>query len=265
MLWRHEIRVIALFLLAFGLHQAGIFVLGINSFFGWLLSLIYVVVTLIAILFIKGQRSRFSQHGFLLPGGVGRYLAVAVFFGFVYVFIIIFLPGAISGFDALPGALLSLDTFLTGGSIVLASIASETVFRGYVQTEVEADHGFYIALILVSSMFALYMLPVTTYFAGDLTGILRGLLPLLAESVFLCAFFKESKTLLCPIAFTATVEMLKVFTPLEALTGDYTLPFMIVTYIVLIPVMQSFVGDVRQQDERLDSTPVPDSEEDDAT
>jgi membrane protease YdiL (CAAX protease family) len=229
------------------------------------LSLIYLIVTLAAVFFIRRQGSRFSQHGFLIPRGFGRFLSMSIFFGFLFVFIILFIPGAISGFEALPGSPVSLDTFLTSGSILLASIASETVFRGYIQTEVEADHGFYVALILASSMFALYMLPVTTYFTGDLTGILRGLLPLLAESVFLCAFFKESKTLLCPIAFTATVEMLKLFTPLEALTGDYTLPLMIVTYVILIPVMQSFVGDVRQQDERLDSKPVRDSEEDDAT
>ena len=256
MLWRHETRVIALFLLAFGLHQAGISVLGINSFFGWFLSLMYVAVTLIAILFIKRQHSQFSQHGFLLPDGVGRYLAVAVFFGFVYVFIVIFLPGAISGFDALPGALLSLDTFLTGGSIVLASIASETVFRGYMQNELEPDHGFYVTLVVVSALFTLYMFPIVQYWTSSLAEIASGLLPFLAEGVFLCFFFKETKTLLCPIAFVATVGLLMTFTPLEALSSDYTLAFTFVTYIVLIPVMQSFVADVRHQDERRDDTAI---------
>lgn len=263
MLKRSDARVIVLFLLAFALHQAGIFVIGINGSFGWFLSLTYVAAALITVLFVRKQHSQFSQHGFLLSSGAGRQLAMAVFFGFVYVFILIFLPGAISGFDALPGASLSLSTFLTGGSILLAGIASETVFRGYVQTELEADHGFYVAVVAVSILFTLYMFPIASYWTGSLTGLIGGMLPLLAESVFLCFFFKETKTLLCPMAFATTVGLLMTFTPLEALSSDYSLAFSFATYIVLIPIMQSFVADVRHQGERRDDTAMVDSEKDD--
>jgi membrane protease YdiL (CAAX protease family) len=261
MLRRPEARIVALFLLAFALHQAGVFVFGLNGSFGWLLSAMYVAIALTAILFIRRGGSQFRQHGFLLPSGVGRYLAMAAFFGFVYVFILIFIPGAMSGFDAFPGVPLSWDTFLTAGSIVLASIASETVFRGYIQTELEADHGFYVALTAVSILFALYMYPIASFWTGNFADLISGLLPFLAESVFLGFFLKETKTLLCPMVFTAAVGLLMVFTPLEALNQDYTLALSIVTFIVLIPVMQSFVADVRHQDERRDDTAVVESED----
>ncbi len=256
-----EAKAIALFVLAFVLHQAGIFVYGNNSSFGWFLSLMYVAVALCAVLFIKRESSQFSKHGFLLPGGAGRYVAMAVFFGFVYAFIIIFIPGAISGFDAFPGASLSWGTFLTAGSILLASIASETVFRGYVQTELEADRGFYVAAIVVSALFTLYMFPIASYWTGSLTDLIGALLPFLAESAFLCFFFKEAKTILCPVVFTATVGLLMTFTPLEALNRDYTLALSIVAYVILIPIMQSFVADVGHQDERRDDTAIVESED----
>jgi hypothetical protein len=109
-------------------------------------------------------------------------------------------------------------------------------------------------------MFTLYMLPITLYSALDLTEFLRQALPLFTASVFLCFLFKEARTLLCPIAFAATVTILITFTPLEATAVEYTAPVMIVTYVVLIPIMQSFVADVREQNARLEATPVVDSE-----
>ncbi len=261
MLRRPEAKVIALFVLAFVLHQAGISVYGNNSSYGWFLSLMYVAVALCAVLFIKREGSQFSQHGFLLPGGAGRYMAMAIFFGFVYVFIIIFIPGAMSGFDAFPGASLSWETFLISGSILLASIASETVFRAYIQTELEADHGFYVAAIVVSALFTMYMFPIASYWTGSLTDLIGGLLPFLAQSAFLCFFFKETKTILCPLVFTTTVGLLMKFTPLEALNRDYTLALSIVTYVMLIPIMQSFVADVQRQDQRRDDTAIVSSED----
>jgi uncharacterized membrane protein YccC len=105
------------------------------------------------------------------------------------------------------------------------------------------------------------MYPIASFWTGNFADLISGLLPFLAESVFLVFFFKETKTLLCPMVFTAAVGLLMVFTPLEALNQDYTLALSFVTFIVLIPVMQSFVADVRHQDERRDDTAVVESED----
>jgi hypothetical protein len=110
-------------------------------------------------------------------------------------------------------------------------------------------------------MFTVFMIPVTKYFAGDLPSLLSSAFPFFAESVFLCFFFKETRTILCPMSFVATVTFLLTFTPLEASAGDFTVPLVVGTYLVLIPVMQSFVGEVRQQNRRLDQTPIMEPEQ----
>jgi len=188
-------------------------------------------------------------------------LTISFFLAVLYVIVVLFVPGGLSGFEALPGVPWSWELLFSGGSILLASLAAETVFRGYAQTKLTDVFGFSVALVTVSAMFTLYMLPVTLYLASDLMQLLGQALPLFAASVFLCFFFKETKTLLCPIAFAATVALLTRFTPLEATSLEYTNPFMIVTYIVLIPIMQSFVADVKEQNARLEATAVDDSEQ----
>ena len=253
-------RCVVLFLLVFGLHQGVEFLINADPSLGWLRAPTFFTIALVAILFVKAEGSGFREHGFLIPCGAKRLLTISLFLAVLFVLMTLFVPGAMSMFEAVPGALWSWELLFAGGSILLASVAAETVFRGYVQTNLTDAYGFSIALITVSVMFTLYMLPITLYSALDLTEFLRQALPLFTASVFLCFLFKEARTLLCPIAFAATVTILITFTPLEATAVEYTAPVMIVTYVVLIPIMQSFVADVREQNARLEATPVVDSE-----
>jgi hypothetical protein len=109
-------------------------------------------------------------------------------------------------------------------------------------------------------MFTLYMLPITLYFTAGSAELLRRSLPLLAESVFLCFFFRETKTLLCPIAFATTVTLLETFTPLEPTATEYTALVSLMCYIFLVPIMHAFMDGVRQQNARLDAIPEVESE-----
>jgi membrane protease YdiL (CAAX protease family) len=167
-------------------------------------------------------------------------------------------PGGISGFEALPGAPISWDLLFTCGNTLLAVIGAETVFRGYIQTDLENAYGFSVALTVVSIMFTLYMLPISSYSTVDSGGLIRLSLPFLAGSIFLCYFFKETKTLLCPIAFATMVTLLEAFTPLVPTSSDYTALVSVVCYIFFVPIMQSFMEDVREQNARLE--PIPEVE-----
>lgn len=249
-------RCAMLFLFAFALHQSGVFFFNADPSLGWFLGLMLFLIAFATFLVIRWEGSSLADYGFLVPKRSNRLLTISVFFGVVFAFTVLFLPGALSGFEALPGTPIDWDFLLKIGSILLASVATEMAFRGYVQTEIQDMHGFNVAFVVVSIMFTLYMLPVTQYFAGDVPSLLGSVFLLFAESVFLCFFFKETKTILCPTLFVATVTFLRTFTPLEAAGGDFTIPLAVVTYLVLIPVMQSFVDEVRQHDLRLAEVPI---------
>jgi len=257
----HVNRSFILFALALGLRQTSDFISNSNPTFGWVSTLALFVIALIPFIFLTTGKSSFGRHGFVTPKGARRLLVMSLFLAVLYVLIIIFVAGGSSGFEALPAASLSWNLFFAGGSILLASIAAETIFRGYVQTELTNAYDFFTALIAVSAMFTLYTLPITLYFTSDSTTILGQLLPVFAESVFLCFLFAETKTLFCPIAFSATVTLLQTFTPLQAASSQYSTLLPVITYAILIPVMQSFTSQVKEQNARLDETPVEDSDQ----
>ena len=255
------IRCFILFALALGLHQTLDLISNTNPSLSWVSTFALFVTALIPFLFLTAERSSFGQHGFVTPKRARRLLTMSLFLAVLYDLIILFVPGFSSGFEAIPAAPVSWNLFFTSGSILLASIAAETIFRGYVQTELANVYEFFTALIVVSAMFTLYTLPITLYFTSDSATILGQLLPVFAESVFLCFLFAETKTLWCPIAFSATVTLLQTFTPLQAASDQYATLLPIITYAVLILLMQSFVAEVREQNARLDETPVEDSDE----
>jgi membrane protease YdiL (CAAX protease family) len=255
------IKCSILFTLALGLRQTSDLISNTSPSLGWVSTLALFVTALIPFLFLTAERSSFGQHGFLTPKGARRLLVMSLFLAVLYGLIILFLPGGGSGFEAVPAVPLSWNLFFAGGSILLTSIAAETIFRGYVQTELANVYEFFTALIVVSAMFTLYTLPITLYFTSNSATILGQLLPVFAESVFLCFLFAETKTLLCPIAFSATVTLLQTFTPLQAASSQYSSLLAVITYAVLVMIMQSYVAHVKEQNARLDETPVEDSDQ----
>lgn len=244
------------FALAFALRQAALFFFTTEPYASGFRSLVSLGIVSITVAFIKAERLDFREHGFHVPKRANRLLATSLFLAVLYVIIVIFLPGASSGFEAFPSAPISLDLLFATGTILLAAIAAETVLRGYVQTNLDNAYGFYPALIAVSLMFTLYTLPTTVYSTADSTELIRLLLPILAEGAFLCFFFKETKTLLCPIAFAATVTILETFTPLQPTATDYATVVSILGYIFLIPLMHVLMDEFRQQKARSNAAPI---------
>jgi membrane protease YdiL (CAAX protease family) len=213
------------------------------------------------VLFIRFESLGFREHGFLIPKRAKRLLSISLFLAFLYVLVALFVPGSISGFEASPSVPVSWALLFSAGSIVLAVIAAETVFRGYIQTEFEKALGTYGSITVVSVLFTLYMIPITLYSIPGSTELVRLSLPLLTGSLFLCFFFRETKTLLCPIAFAATATILETITPLEPTAVEYTTLVSLMCYIFLVPIMQMFIAEVKEQNARSEVVPDLDSED----
>ncbi len=158
------IKCFMVFALAFGLRQATVFFLFSTPYENAAGSLASFGITLMTVLFIRFGGSSFRERGFQMRKRAKRLLTVSVFLAFLYVLVVIFVPGGISGFEAVPSAPISWGLLLSAGSIVLAVVAAETVFRGYVQTDLEKAFGSYVSMAVVSLMFTLYMLPITLVF-----------------------------------------------------------------------------------------------------
>jgi membrane protease YdiL (CAAX protease family) len=257
----YVIRCFMVFALAFGLRQATVFFLGNGPYEEGVGSLTSLVIVSMTVLLIKAEGSGFRKHGLHLPKRANRLLAISLFLAVFYVLIVIFVPGGISGFEAIPAAPISWEMLFTGASVLLAAVAAETLFRGYIQISLESAYDFPTALVVVTLMFTLYMLPIRLYFTNDSGEFIRESLPLLAESVFLCFFFREAKTLLCPIVFPATVTLLEEFTPLEPTAKDYITLVSLLSYIFLVVIMEAFMDEIKQQNTRLEPVAVIEPEQ----
>jgi membrane protease YdiL (CAAX protease family) len=255
------VKCFIVFALAFVVRQAAVAFFSNTAYETGVGSLASFVILLIPVLALRFAGGGFRERGFVIPKRANRLFSVSLFLAFVYVLVVIFVPGSVSGFEAGPGVPISWGLLFSAGSIVLAVFAAEAVFRGYVQTGLEKAFGSYVSFAVVSVLFTLYMLPISVYFIADSAEVIRLALPLLAEGLFLCFFFRETRTLLCPIAFAATATILVAITPLEPTAVEYTTLFSLICYIFLVPVMQMFVAEVKEQDARSDVVPDLDSED----
>lgn len=234
------IKCFFLFILTFGLQQIRSAFSYISPSAEWLQSIIFLVATCIPILIIKTEGASFREYGFLIPEGISRYFWASLFLAFFYVCTIIFLPGSVVGLEASPPVSISLSFFLTTASILLSSVAAETVFRGYIQTSLTNAYGFAQALIISSIMFTLYMLPMPLYVEVGSTMFFHTAPSLFAESIFLGIFFKKTKTLICSITYSTSATFLYTFTPLKPITSEYAILILVIPYIFFVLIMQFF-------------------------
>lgn len=199
-------------------------------------SLVYMTFTSVSLILIKVSKSNFREYGFLLPEDLGGYISISLILALVYVLITIFLPGSVDGFEAFPAF---PATRVLGGTVesLFASLASESVFRGYIQTIFTKAHGFLKALLVSSVMFTLYNFSFLPYTSFDMVIIFSNALFFLFQGIFLGFFFQETGTLICPIMFYTTVSFVYCFTPLKAVTTEsINLLLKITAYIILNPL-----------------------------
>jgi membrane protease YdiL (CAAX protease family) len=198
--------------------------------------LAYITFTSVSLILIKANKSNFREYGFLIPEDPGGYLSISLILALVYVLITIFLPGNVGGFEAFP-AFPATYVFAGAAESLLASVASESVFRGYIQTNLTKAYGFLQALLISSVMFALCSFSFLSYVGLDTAIVFSNSLFFLFQGIFLGVFFQRTGTLMCPITFYTAVSFMYYFTPLKPVaTEPVNLLLKITAYIILSPL-----------------------------
>jgi membrane protease YdiL (CAAX protease family) len=197
--------------------------------------LVYIVFTSVSLILIKTSKSSFREYGFLIPEDFSGYVSTSLVLALFYILITIFLPGSFSGFEAFPSV---SATHVLRGTIesLLASVASESVFRCCIQTTFKKTHGFLKALLVSSVMFALYNFQFLSYATLDTVIAFNNVLFFFFQGIFLGFFFQETSTLICPITFYTAVSFVYYYTPLKAVTSEFVhFSLKITAYIILNP------------------------------
>jgi membrane protease YdiL (CAAX protease family) len=195
--------------------------------------LAYITFTSVSLILIKANRSNFREYGFLIPEDLGGYLSISLILAVVYVLITIFLQGSVGGFEAFPA---SPATHVFAGTVesLLASVASESVFRGYIQTSLTKVYGFLQALLISSVMFALCSFPFLSYVGLHTAIVFSNSIFFLFKGIFLGVFFQRTGTLICPITFCTGLSFIFYFTPLKPVASEpVNLLLKIMAYIII--------------------------------
>ncbi len=223
-----------LFLLVFGLWQAMHVLIHFFMPPYGIRALIYLAIQVISlsvsVLLIKRKDRDFQEHGFWWPENPGIYIAVSMLLAMLYGFITIFPPGSFMGFELSP---LNSQLPLEIVNALLAAVASESIFRGYIQRDLTRAYGFLPALCIGSVMFSLHAIPLTSIPELDSNYIFTEISSLFIKGVFLGLFFQVIRTLVCPVTFHV-VLLLQNLTPLKAAaTGYVALFFQVIAYSFL--------------------------------
>jgi len=177
-----------------------------------------ITYIIVLVLLIRKENSNFREYGFLWPEETRKYMAISLLLAVLYSFVTIFVPGFFAGYDVFPSSF-STEAFSPVLLALVAVIASETIFRGYIQSKLTKLSGFSSALLTTSVMFTLYELP---FWPFNLFRFFPEFLSLFALGIFLGILLYRTKTLLCPVIFYFTFSVLKLFTPLRAIASEYS-------------------------------------------
>lgn len=237
-----------LFLFVFGVRQVIDVLTYVYLLSGWLQHFVYILAQMlfavVSILLTKVKGGGFRDHGFLIPDDLSGCLSISLFLALVYVLTTIFLPGSLMGFEAFPPASISYFSLEVLNSL-LASFAIESVFRGYIQTNLTKAYGFFPALCISSVMSAVHNFSFVSfsysYTKPDIV-IVFYTLSFFTEGIFLGFFFQRTNTLVCPIVFGTVASPLYRFTPLKVpqklMTEHMSSLFKVIAYIILVPLVQ---------------------------
>jgi membrane protease YdiL (CAAX protease family) len=169
------------------------------------------------VLLMRKSSSNFGGYGYLWPEEPRKYIAISLLLAVLYSFVTIIIPGVFAGYDVFPSVSFT-EFFLVILLALVASFASETIFRGYIQSRLTKLGGFPSALLTTSIMFALYELTLLPF---NLFHFFYEILVFLAVGIFLGILFYRTKTLLCPIIFYFTISIFKSLVTVRAITSEY--------------------------------------------
>lgn len=222
---RHTFSSIILFLIVFVLWQIyyliHISIAEIPVLYTYALYFaIYIASFALFLSFVKFGKSSLSEHGFKEPANTRQCLTLSVLF-IIFYLILTLLPGFIWGFSSPPYPHTFFYFVFTILNAIIVSIATESIFRGYIFKNMIGEQGFFTSLYASSIMFSLYQIPIPTLatLAPDriVTYIFTDIMPIFAAGLFLGFFFyKTGWSLLGPVAFRIGILLYLFLPPIMA-------------------------------------------------
>jgi membrane protease YdiL (CAAX protease family) len=189
-----------------------------EQFLPFLYLTVQIIYIGILVSLIRRENSSFRTYGFVWPEETKKYVAAILLLVASYAFIASFLPGIFEGYNVFP-TLSFTALFSLISSTLIATFASETIFRGYLQTKLTELAGFPRALVLTSIMFSLFEL---SFLPFDPSHIIFNGLSLFILGLFLGILYYRTKTLLCPMIFYFVISILNPIMSVEAVAPEYS-------------------------------------------
>lgn len=240
-----------LFVIVFGLWQAYYLVHASIREIPILYTYIFYVVIYLACLaafalFIQLAKSAFREHGFKEPTNISQCLTLSLF-SVIFFLLVTLAPGFTWGFGS-PSFPYTFSYFTFSIlNAILISLATESVFRGYIFRNLTKNHGFFTSLYVSSILFSLYQIPLTTLAGVSVDRIITytftDILPPFAMGIFLGFFFyKTGWSLLGPIIFRVGVLLYLFFPPVMATPPWWMkLTFEVAAYASLIVILEATI------------------------
>ena len=227
----------------------------ISSVYLLYLAIPAIIVAIFA-LFTKLTKSTFKKQGYKKPTllKTSKCLLLSVIFLLIYVLIYLF-PGFSQGNFFYQGISANPIIIIHRiASAILLSLATESMFRGYVFRNLVRNHGFFTSLYISSILFGLYQISIKDVigvpFDQIVTYAFTNVLPSFAAGLFLGFFFyKIGWSLLGPLIFRTGVQFF--FDPLPIISPATSPPWWMaltleaMSYIVLIVIVDLVIKEPR--------------------
>jgi len=222
--------------------------------------LLYLAIPAISLatffLFTKLAKSTLGKHGYKKPTTLktSKCLLLSTIFILIYVLIYLF-PAFSTGNFYYQG--ISTNPFIIMhriASAILLSLATESIFRGYIFRNLLRNHGFFTSLYASSILFGLYQISLKDVIGASLDRIViyafTNVLPSFAAGLFLSFFFyKIGWSLLGPATFRIGVQFfldpLPIVSPASSPPWWMALTLEMMSYVVLIIIVDSIIKEPR--------------------
>lgn len=254
------ITSVLLFIIAFALWQIYDYIMLHISPPILVIYLLFLAIPAISlaifVLFTKLTKSTLRKQGYKKPTilKTSKCLLLSVIFILIYVFIYLF-PGISTGSLHYRG--ISTDPILFTNRIasaILISLATESIFRGYIFRNLVRNQGFFTSLYASSILFGLYQISIRDLtgitFEGMVIYIFTRILPAFAAGLFLGFFFyKTGWSLLGPatfrMGFQYFLDPLPIISPASSPPWWMALTFETMFYVVLILIIDFTIKEPR--------------------
>ncbi|MBS7270101.1 MAG: CPBP family intramembrane metalloprotease [Candidatus Freyarchaeota archaeon] len=202
------------------------------------LSIQFMYLVLFFFLVI-GKNSNLKEHGYRWPESFYKCAYSSLFLAVAYNFVVFFLPGFFAQYYVFPSpSLIESLLFIFLGFFI--SLVGETLFRGYLQSELEKKFDFVKALLMTSILFAVYRFSI---FPLNPCHLLLELIYFFLLAAFLGTLYNFSGTLLCPVIFYLTTMTLNSLTPIKVIADEYVKIFWGLIAITLVFLLLEFISE----------------------